>query len=344
MSENKLPTFSIIVPTYRRLDVLGETLQALIATDYPPRSFEIVVVDDAADYETQSVIDASAQGSPVRVTRIDGSGRGAAAARNLGAASASSVYLVFVDDDIIVPRHHLAAQLETRAEHGECISGADWWEFTPEVAAELRSTPLGRYRLAVEAGYRRPSAERWTAAVGLATAHLTLRRDLFDDLGRFDERFPKAGAEDWEFCLRARDHGCKLILDNSLSLLHNDRRLTLDQFCRREEWRGASVGVLAALRPDLYDESEVVRENSPIRPEDNFALRVRKLIKQGLGQRRMLSLLHAAVSRLAPALKYEPLLHRLYRGVISVHYLRGFRQGVASERVDATQDATARTR
>jgi hypothetical protein len=58
----------------------------------------------------------------------------------------------------------------------------------------------------------------------------------------------------------------------------------------------------------------------------------------------MLSLLHAAVSRLAPALKYEPLLHRLYRGVISVHYLRGFRQGVASERVDATQDATARTR
>jgi glycosyltransferase involved in cell wall biosynthesis len=322
------PKFSIVVPTFRRSDVLGRTIDALLGTDYPVDRFEIIVVDDGNDPATREVVNA-VQPTPVKLTLVQGRGKGAAAARNDGAKAADGDFLVFVDDDIVVPPNHLTAQLEVRAEHGECISGADWWEFTPDVHAGLLATPLGRYRLAHEDSYR-PPHERWKFQRGLAAAHLTLTPALFDELGAFDERFPRAGVEDWEFCLRATERGYKLILDSEVRLLHNDKRLTLSQLCSREEWRGFSVGVLAYLRPDLYRNSEEMRENSLVQPGDPVLLRVRKGIKRTLGIPVLLAALYRGVWLAERVLKPERLLHRLYTAVISVHYLRGFRAGFAS--------------
>jgi len=329
MPDLRQPTFSIVVPTFRRQDVLGRTLDALLATDYPSDRFEVIIVDDADENQTRDIA-ACAAGGEVELQVLSGAGRGAAAARNQGSCAAGGEFLVFVDDDILVPPRHLAAQLETRSVHGDCISGADWWEFTPEVLAELKGSPLGRYRLAVEQSYRRRSEERWLTVTGLATAHLTVHRELFDELGRFDERFPRAGVEDWEFCLRARERGHTLILDNAIALLHNDRRLTLRQLCLREEWRGRSVGVLSQLRPAAYRQSEAYRENSPVQPDDPTWLRIRKATKQVLGLPILLEALHATMGLLEHIVRADRVLHRLYRAVISVHYLRGFRAGLTS--------------
>ena len=341
MPDISQPTFSIVMPTFRRASVLARSVAALLDTAYPVDRFEVLVVDDGGDADTGAVVRAAAASRPeVAVTLVEGTGTGAAAARNLGAAAGTGEFLVFVDDDILVPPGHLTAQLEVRAVHGECISGADWWEFTPEVARDLRASPLGRYRLAVEASYRHRATDRWTFAVGLATAHMTVRKALFDELGGFDERFPRAGVEDWEFCLRARAAGHRLILDNSIGLLHDDKRLDLQQLCAREEWRGVSVGILARLRPDLYGETEVLRENSPIRVGDPAALRARKAVKQTLGSPPVLGLLHRVMPVVERLLRPETVLHRLYTAVISVHYLRGFQSGfggaaaVPSERGD----------
>jgi glycosyltransferase involved in cell wall biosynthesis len=152
-STKPTPRFSIIVPTFRRSDALGRTIDGLLATDYPSDRFEIIVVDDGDDPGTRDVVNA-AQTAPVKATLLRGRGKGAAAARNDGARAAYGDFLVFVDDDIVVPPNHLTAQLEVRAVHGECISGADWWEFTSDVVSDLRATPLGRYRLALEQSYR----------------------------------------------------------------------------------------------------------------------------------------------------------------------------------------------
>lgn len=99
MSDADFPTFSIIVPTFRRPDVVDRTLDALLATDYPEDRFEIVVVDDGDDARTREVVGA-VQNS--RVKFLTGPGRGAAAARNFGAKVATGDYLVFVDDDRIL--------------------------------------------------------------------------------------------------------------------------------------------------------------------------------------------------------------------------------------------------
>jgi glycosyltransferase involved in cell wall biosynthesis len=51
-------TVSVVVPTFRRPEILAETLRALTATDYPPHLLDVVVVDDAAEPATSRVVSA----------------------------------------------------------------------------------------------------------------------------------------------------------------------------------------------------------------------------------------------------------------------------------------------
>ena len=74
---------SVVVPTYRRDDLLDRCLAALVAQEYPPDAYEIIVADDAASSETERLV-ASGAGwvpAPVHYLPVTGS-RGPAAARN----------------------------------------------------------------------------------------------------------------------------------------------------------------------------------------------------------------------------------------------------------------------
>ena len=49
---------SVVVPTYKRPDLLERCLRAILAQDYPRSAYEIIVVDDAADAETRKLVEA----------------------------------------------------------------------------------------------------------------------------------------------------------------------------------------------------------------------------------------------------------------------------------------------
>src|SRR5215213_6472612 len=48
---------SVVVPTYKRTELLQRCLTALLAQDYDPRAYEIIVADDAADDLTRQVLE-----------------------------------------------------------------------------------------------------------------------------------------------------------------------------------------------------------------------------------------------------------------------------------------------
>lgn len=87
--------FSIIIPTYNRLDLLKRALQSVwkqTSTD-----FEILVVDDGSNDGTHDYL--VSLGSKVRALKQPNLGPGAA--RNLGAQRAEGKYLAFLDSDDI---------------------------------------------------------------------------------------------------------------------------------------------------------------------------------------------------------------------------------------------------
>ena len=47
---------SIVVPTYRRPDLLNRCIAALMTQEFDPANFEIIVVDDADSEETRQLV------------------------------------------------------------------------------------------------------------------------------------------------------------------------------------------------------------------------------------------------------------------------------------------------
>jgi glycosyltransferase involved in cell wall biosynthesis len=193
-----LPTFSIVIPTYKRPDPLGACLEALAALDYPPDRFEVIVVDDGS--RTPAVGPSQGVLYPIDVRLLTQPHAGPATARNTGAAQARGDYLAFTDDD--------------------CIPNADWLR---ALAARVVSTrdhaiggrtinalPANPYssatQLLIDYLYEWHAAHR--GAAFFASNNLAVPAELFRARGGFHSRFSLAAAEDREFCWRwARSGG-----------------------------------------------------------------------------------------------------------------------------------------
>lgn len=93
--------FSIIVPTYNRAHLISKTLISLLNQEHT--SFEIIVVDDGSNDNTEQVI---SEIKDERIFYYKKNNEERAAARNFGAQKATGDYLAFFDsDDVAYPNH-----------------------------------------------------------------------------------------------------------------------------------------------------------------------------------------------------------------------------------------------
>jgi GT2 family glycosyltransferase len=326
------PSFSIVVPTFRRPDALRETLSALLALDYDADRYEIIVVDDDGDDGSAERVLASFD-EPLVPLRIERQRRlGAAHARNRGAGLASGEFVLFCDDDMVVSRSDLRSRVHAFERHGD-VAVAARWEFSPAAAGALRATPFGRYRIDLErqfqdgaAGEPLPDDPQSLRMELVGAATLCLARERFLGIGGFDETFPLAGAEDQDFSMRARAAGMTLLLDTRICSLHNDDNFTLEGYCAREHRSAQTVAILARKYPAEFAGTAYVRENRPISADDPARLVAKKLVKQALSRDQALASLGRAVALLERAHLPDRALRRLYRGLLGLHLFRGFRK------------------
>ena len=322
------PTFSIVVPTFRRPQALKKTLAALLAVDYPQTRVQIIVADDASDPTTREIA-AEFTNVGVSLDVTDVGRRGAAAARNLGAARASGELVLFVDDDILVEADHLRRHVATRQRHGDIlVNGA--WEFAPELLSEMRQTPFGRYRLALE---RRFQAEAIGRDLGdgcvemplLGSWDLCISTELFHGLGGFDQEFPVAGAEDQDLSVRATEAGHILLLDTKIRCFHNDDRTSFEAYCQREERSARTMPYMLRKHPERFAEVPYVTANTTIGWSDPPSVVAKKSLKSVLSRPSSLVVLHRCVNVLERAGVSDRVLKRVYSTMLGLHLFRGFR-------------------
>ena len=87
------PLFSVVVPTFNRVDLLKQTLASVFAQRFT--SYELIVVDDGSTDLTDRFL----RSLEPRLTYFTQANRGPASARNLGASRARGAYLAFLDSD-----------------------------------------------------------------------------------------------------------------------------------------------------------------------------------------------------------------------------------------------------
>lgn len=169
---------SIVVPTYRRADLLDRCLAALSAQELDPRAFEIVIADDAASSDTREQVEGWARrsqdhaGPAIRYVPVCATD-GPAAARNTGWRAARGRMIAFTDDDCIPESGWLTAGLAAIDAGADAASG--------RLVMPVEGAPTD---------YERNAA--MLAEAGFVTANCFCRREWLERLDGFDERFRMA--------------------------------------------------------------------------------------------------------------------------------------------------------
>jgi glycosyltransferase involved in cell wall biosynthesis len=214
------PLVSVIIPTYRRPELLTRAIASVVEQTYERR--EILVVDDndaksRARAETEALMRDYADVPRLRYLKHDVN-KGLPAARNTGIAAASGSLVAFLDDDDTWLPEKLARQVEVFRGSEDIVLVYTGLRFVDTEGNLLRTLParpkgVERDRLLEENWIGTPSS-------------VMCRRSALLEIGGFDENMPSL--EDWEFYIRLR--GRFAFVDEPLTnyYLHDGGRMMED--------------------------------------------------------------------------------------------------------------------
>jgi len=179
-----LARVSLVVPVYNQLLHTMQCLESILRL--PDKVGEIIVVDNASTDGTPEYLNSIG----VMVVR-NATNLGCAKAWNQGVQASKGEVVGILTNDIVVTPGWLPALLRFMEEAGHGI-----------VSPALREGPLDYELDKYAAEYT--AACRTATRPGLLGPCMLIKRDVFDTIGLFDERFIYGGCEDVDFLWRAQ--------------------------------------------------------------------------------------------------------------------------------------------
>lgn len=190
------PTVSVIIPTYNRWPRLAAAVRSVLAQSY--RDFELIVVDDGSTDDSAAQLAQFAS----KLRYCHQAQCGVSAARNLGVSQSRGRLIAFLDSDDLWEPDKLKVQV-------------DFMESSPlvQICQTEEIWLRNGVRVNPKLKHRKPSGDIFVQSVELclvSPSAVMLSRELFDQIGGFDESLPVC--EDYDLWLRiARDHPVALI-------------------------------------------------------------------------------------------------------------------------------------
>ncbi|MGI8865002.1 MAG: glycosyltransferase family 2 protein [Solirubrobacteraceae bacterium] len=231
------PLVSVVVPTYRRPARLDQLLISLRAQTLDAATFEVLVVDDGGDPETEEVLRRNRQDGRFALRWIRHQlPQGPAAARNSGWRSAYGGLVAFTDDDCAADPGWLAAALRVATREPTAIIQG----ITRPDPRELANLGLLARTVCVE-----------SLGPHYETCNIFYPRAVLEGLGGFDERFGRRpAAEDTDLAWRAIEHGWTIVLASDAVILHAVERIGMSGMLR-VAWRWGPATRVFADHPQV---------------------------------------------------------------------------------------------
>jgi glycosyltransferase involved in cell wall biosynthesis len=298
----RLPAISVIVPVRNGRDDLLELLAALERQTLAQERFEVVIADDGSDDGGAAL--ASADG---RVRVLAGPPRNSYAARNRGVRGARGPLLAFCDADCRPDPRWLEEGIAALAS-AELVAGAIRFS-VPERRTVWTLLDVETFK----------DHERQVRNGTAETANLFVRRELFDQLGGFDDSLPEHG--DFDFALRAVGAGSRLAYSPLASLAHPTRdraRPFLRTVWIMHRWYAARE-TRAGRRPDGLKLRSWVPLVQPLRARRRWGRSIR------LDRSRLAA--HGITPRFGEDLRALPIQYLLLPYVGGAAQLRGWLDG-----------------
>ncbi len=177
---------SVIIPTYNRARMLQKAVDSVLNQAF--KDFELIVIDDGSTDETLKILK-DYQDRLKSVTIPHG---GVSAARNRGIEEAGGDFIAFLDSDDYWLPEKLAVQTDFFRRNPEariCQTDETWYRHGKRVNPGKR--------------HQKSSGDIFYQSLRLclvSPSTVMIRRDLFNDVGLFDESLP--ACEDYDLWLR----------------------------------------------------------------------------------------------------------------------------------------------
>lgn len=199
---------SVVIPVHNSEKTLDRCITALLRSGFDTNELEIIIVDDCS-------IDGSpriAARYPVKLLRLK-QNSGAAVARNYGSAHAAGDILFFIDSDVFVEPDVLR-KIDAIFRNNTDVDAV--------VGAYLPRQPNDDFYSLYQTAFTYYNHENCPegAIHWFWGACGAIRAAVFHEIGRFNETYRGAGAEDIEIGYDLSDGGYRIVLDKSIHVVH----------------------------------------------------------------------------------------------------------------------------
>ena len=199
------PSFSIIIPAYNAKKTLSACLESLADQSVAKEDYEVIVVDDGSTDGTAKIA------KKFDVKYIFQTNHGPAAARNKGADTAAAQIILFTDADC-VPDHNWIREMVTPFGDREIVG--------VKGAYKTRQTKLAARFAQAEFDDRYDLLKKSPSIDMIDTYSAAFKKDIFLNIGGFDESFPLANNEDTDLSYRLSASGHKLVFNQGAVVYH----------------------------------------------------------------------------------------------------------------------------
>lgn len=235
------PQITIAICTYNRAGYLKDTLDNLAEQNAKPEIFEILVINNNSKDGTETVCEIFSKTHPHLFRCVKETKQGLSYARNRAAREAQAPVLVYIDDDVKLPRHFVYTAMEYVENRPStmCAGGRihvifddmdpDW--IPDELMPMFGRHDLGEYdKLYPPSNFPRGG-------------NMMVRKSIFDAFGYFDTFLGRRGdqllgSEEKEFFEKLRKNGVELHYWAHLELTHRIGSKRLEKNYLQEQSTG----------------------------------------------------------------------------------------------------------
>jgi len=214
--------FSIIVPVYNAEETIGPCIESLLAQDFPKDQYEIIVVDNN-----------STDGTKHRIQRynvnyvVEKKIQTSYAARNRGIQEAVGEVLAFIDADCVADRNWLKAAVELFRDPKVGGAGGKVIAYRPVTYIERYQERRGE----MDQEQYFIAARKAGRLVKIITCNAFYRREIFDQVGLFNQELVSGG--DYDFSLRVQAQTDYLLAYADRAIVQHRHRNSLHEFWRQ---------------------------------------------------------------------------------------------------------------
>jgi glycosyltransferase involved in cell wall biosynthesis len=252
---NNRPDAAVLIATYNRADLLGETLDGLARVEAPSGlAWEVVVIDNNSKDQTRHVVESRGSSYPVPLRYVFEPRQGRSPALNAGFNATTAPIILYTDDDVRVANEWLRAGYDALIEGSDYVGGPVRPIWGAERPIWLDPGLWGTIAILDYGPERFQFEERRRVPLG---ANMGVRRELIERIGGFRADLGRSsgriimGQEVPELLARARAAGARGLYVPEMAVDHHvpAARLTKQYFRRWWFGKGMSKARLEAIQP-----------------------------------------------------------------------------------------------